>query len=746
MTDNSQTIYYTLTDEAPSLATCSLLPIVRAFTTSAGIDIKITDISLAGRILSAFNDRLPHEQQVQDGLAFLGELTQDPCANIIKLPNISASIPQLTSCIAELKSQGYDLPDYPEDPQTDEEKDIQARYSKVLGSAVNPVLREGNSDRRAPAAVKSFVRKFPHSMGDWSKASRTHADYMREGDFYSAEQSVTMEQADDVRIEFVDANGNVTVKKELQMQEGEVLDSMRMSVAALREFLEATMQDAKQSGVMWSLHVKATMMKISHPIVFGHAVTVFYKDLFEKHGALFQQLGVNENNGLSSVYEKIESLPRSKREEIMEDIHACYEGRPELAMVDSVKGITNLHVPSDVIVDASMPAMIRNGGKMWGPDGKAKDCKAVMPESTYSSIYQEMINFCKTNGAFDPTTMGTVPNVGLMAKKAEEYGSHDKTFEPDEDGVIRVVSSDGTVLMQHDVEKGDIWRACQTKDEAVRDWVKLAVTRSRQSDTPAIFWLDRNRPHDIELIKKVNVYLQDYDTEGLDIRIMTYDEAIRRSMERMIRGRDTISVTGNVLRDYLTDLFPIMELGTSAKMLSIVPMLKGGGMYETGAGGSAPKHVQQLQEENHLRWDSLGEFLALAVSLEDMGTKQDNPRAVVLAKTLDEATGKLLENNKSPSRKVGELDNRGSHFYLGLYWAQAVAAQSDDPELAARLAPLAAALADNEERIVGELEAAQGEHIEEVGYGYYHADREAIKRIMRPSVTLNTVLEQANAG
>ena len=746
MTDNSRTIYYTLTDEAPSLATCSLLPIVRTFTSAAGIDVKITDISLAGRILAIFPDYLKEEQRVVDGLAFLGELTQDPNANIIKLPNISASIPQLTSCISELQSQGYALPDYPEDPQTDEDKEIQARYSTVLGSAVNPVLREGNSDRRAPAAVKNFVRKFPHSMGKWSKASRTHADYMRSGDFYSAEQSVTMEQAGDVRIEFVDANGNVTVKKELHLEEGEVIDSMRMSVSALREFLEETMQDARESGVMWSLHVKATMMKISHPIVFGHAVTVFYKDLFEKHGELFDKLGVNQNNGLSSVYEKIESLPRSKREEILEDIHDCYEERPELAMVDSVKGITNLHVPSDVIVDASMPAMIRNGGKMWGPDGKPKDCKAVMPESTYSSIYQEMINFCKTNGAFDPTTMGTVPNVGLMAKKAEEYGSHDKTFEPDEDGVIRVVSSDGTVLMQHDVEKGDIWRACQTKDEAVRDWVKLAVTRSRQSNTPAIFWLNRNRPHDIELIKKVNVYLKDHDTEGLDIRIMTYEEAIRRSMERMIRGRDTISVTGNVLRDYLTDLFPIMELGTSAKMLSIVPMLKGGGMYETGAGGSAPKHVQQLQEENHLRWDSLGEFLALAVSLEDMGIKQDNPRAVILAKTLDDATGKLLENNKSPSRKVGELDNRGSHFYLGLYWAQAVAAQTEDPELAAQFAPLAAALADNEERIVGELEAAQGKPIEEIGYGYYHADRDAIKRIMRPSVTLNTVLEQARLG
>ena len=745
MTKNSSTIYYTLTDEAPSLATCSLLPIVRTFTSAAGIDVKITDISLAGRILASFPEYLREEQQVQDGLAFLGELTQDPDANIIKLPNISASIPQLKDCIAELQGQGYAIPDYPENPGSDEEKDIQTRYARVLGSAVNPVLREGNSDRRAPKAVKEFVRKFPHSMGRWSKASRSHADYMRDGDFYSAEQSITMEDAGDVRIEFVAEDGSVEVKKELSLERGEVLDSMRMSARALREFLEETMNDAKDANVMWSLHVKATMMKVSHPIVFGHAVTVFYKDLFEKYADLFEELGVNANNGLSSVYEKIESLPRSKREEIMEDIHACYEGRPELAMVDSVKGITNLHVPSDVIVDASMPAMIRNGGKMWGPDGKAKDCKAVMPESTYSTIYQEMINFCKTNGAFDPTVCGTVPNVGLMAKKAEEYGSHDKTFEVDAPGTMRVVNAAGEVLMQHTVEPGDIWRACQTKDEAIRDWVKLAVTRARQSDTPVIFWLDRNRAHDIELIKKVNEYLKDHDTSGLDIRIMTYVEAIRRSMERMIRGSDTISATGNVLRDYLTDLFPIMELGTSAKMLSIVPMLKGGGMYETGAGGSAPKHVQQLQEENHLRWDSLGEFLALAVSLEDMGLKQNNARATLLATTLDKATGILLENNKSPSRKVGELDNRGSHFYLGLYWAQALAEQTDDADLAAQFAPLAKALADSESAIVGELEKTQGKPVEEEGYGYYHADRAAIKRIMRPSATLNQILAAANS-
>lgn len=744
MPDKKQTIYYTLTDEAPSLATCSLLPIVRAFTSQAGIDVKISDISLAGRILAAFPDYLNDDQKVTDGLAFLGELTQDPNANIIKLPNISASVPQLNECIAELQSQGYALPDYPENPETDADQEVLNRYSKILGSAVNPVLREGNSDRRAPAAVKKFVRKFPHSMGKWSKASRTHADYMNGGDFYSSEQSVTMEEAGDVRIEFVAEDGSVSVKKELSLEAGEIIDAMFMSASSLRAFFEESLNDAKESGVMWSLHVKATMMKISHPIVFGHAVTVFYKDVFEKYAGLFEELGVNPNNGLSSVYEKIENLPRSRREEILEDIHACYENRPELAMVDSVKGITNLHVPSDVIVDASMPAMIRNGGKMWGPDGKAKDTKAVMPESTYSTIYQEMINFCKTHGAFDPTTMGTVPNIGLMAKKAEEYGSHDKTFEMEADGTMRVVAEDGTVLMQHEVQQGDIWRACQTKDEPIRDWVRLAVSRSRQSDTPAIFWLDRNRPHDIQLIKKVQAYLQDHDTEGLDIRIMTYVEAMRRSMERMMRGSDTISVTGNVLRDYLTDLFPIMELGTSAKMLSIVPMLKGGGMYETGAGGSAPKHVQQIEEENHLRWDSLGEFMALAVSLEEMGIKHDNARARLLAGTLDEATGKLLENNKSPSRKTGELDNRGSHFYLGLYWAQAVAAQTDDAQMAEQFAPLAKALSEKEAQIIAELAEVQGQP---AGLdGYYHANRESVKKVMRPSATLNAVLAEATAS
>jgi len=743
MTTTKQIINYTLTDEAPALATASLLPFIRTFCRPAGITVDLIDISLAGRVIAAFSDRLQDSQKGEDGLAFLGKLTRDPAANIIKLPNISASVPQLKECIAELQSQGYDLPEFPEDPQTDEEKAVRAVYSTVLGSAVNPVLREGNSDRRAAVPVKNYARKFPHSMGAWSMASRTHADYMRGGDFYSAEQSVTVDEPTDVRIEFVGKDGAVAVKKELSLEKGEVLDSMRMSVKALRAFFEKTLQDAKDSGVMWSLHVKATMMKISHPIVFGHAVTVFYREVWDKYGELFDELGVNPNNGLSSVYEKIESLPRSRRDEIEQAIHDCYEHRPELAMVDSVRGITNLHVPSDVIVDASMPAMIRNSGKMWGPDGKPKDTKAVMPESTYASIYQEMINFCKTNGAFDPVTMGTVPNVGLMARKAEEYGSHDKTFEAEADGVMRVVDAGGKVLMQHDVEKGDIWRACQTKDDAVRDWVKLAVTRARQSDTPAIFWLDRNRPHDIELIKKGDVYLQDHDTEGLDIRIMTYVEAIRRSMERAMRGRDTISVTGNVLRDYLTDLFPILELGTSAKMLSIVPMLNGGGMYETGAGGSAPKHVQQLHEENHLRWDSLGEFLALAVSLEATGLKHDNNRATILANTLNEAIEKLLENNKGPSRKVGELDNRGSHFYLGLYWAQAVAGQTEDAELAAQFAPLAEALAESEEQIVGELAAVQGRHVDALDNSYYHTDLDVVSQVMQPSETLNAILTGA---
>ncbi|WP_417532579.1 NADP-dependent isocitrate dehydrogenase [Marinobacterium stanieri] len=732
-------IIYTLTDEAPALATSSLLPIIRTFASTADIEVDLSDISLAGRILSAFPERLTEEQRVEDGLAALGELTKDPHANIIKLPNISASVPQLRAAIKELQGQGYDIPEYADNPQTDEQKEANARYSKILGSAVNPVLRQGNSDRRAPAAVKAFARKFPHSMGEWSKASRSHADYMRGGDFFSSEQSITMADAGDVRIEFTPKGGETVVKKELSLEKGEVLDSMFMSAKALDEFFENTLQDCKEAGVMWSLHVKATMMKVSHPIVFGHAVRVFYREVFEKYGELFDELGVNPNNGMNSVLEKIKTLPQSKQDEIEEAIHACYEHRPEMAMVDSVKGITNLHVPSDVIVDASMPAMIRSSGKMWGRDGKTKDTKAVMPESTYARIYQEVINFCKTNGAFDPTTMGTVPNVGLMAMKAEEYGSHDKTFEIEEDGTMRVVDANGNVLMQHDVEKGDIWRACQTKDAAIRDWVKLAVTRSRQSNTPAVFWLDQERAHDLELTKKVKEYLKEHDTEGLEIHIMSYNEAIRFSMERMIRGQDTISVTGNVLRDYLTDLFPIMELGTSAKMLSIVPMLAGGGMYETGAGGSAPKHVQQVEQENHLRWDSLGEFLALGVSLDELGIKENNPRARVLANALDKATETLLENGKSPSRKVGELDNRGSHCYLALYWAQELAAQTEDAELAAEFKPLAEALAANEQKIIEEFNEAQGKPAELDGY--YHASLDTVAKVMRPSATFNQIID-----
>ncbi|MGK9067291.1 NADP-dependent isocitrate dehydrogenase [Stutzerimonas chloritidismutans] len=731
-------IIYTFTDEAPALATYSLLPIVEAFAGAADIAVETRDISLAGRILAAFADRLGADKGIEDDLAKLAVLATTPEANIIKLPNISASVPQLRNAIAELQAQGFDVPNFPEDPRTDEEKDIRARYSKVLGSAVNPVLREGNSDRRAPAAVKAYARKHPHSMGKWSMASQSHADYMRGGDFFSSEQSITMAEAGDVRIEFVGNDGQVEVKKQLSLEKGEVLDSMFMSCNKLRQFFEQTLQDCKETGVMWSLHVKATMMKVSHPIVFGHAVSVYYKEVFDKYADLFKELGVNPNNGLSSVHDKIKSLPASQQEEILDDIHACYSHRPEMAMVDSVKGITNLHIPSDVIVDASMPAMIRSSGKMWGKDGTLKDTKAVMPESTYARIYQEMINFCKTNGAFDPTTMGTVPNVGLMAQKAEEYGSHDKTFEMTANGTMRVVLADGTVLMQHQVEAGDIWRACQTKDAPIRDWVKLAVTRARQSNTPAIFWLDPERAHDRELQKKVEAYLQNHDLTGLDIRMMGYNEAIRVSMERLVRGLDTISVTGNVLRDYLTDLFPIMELGTSAKMLSIVPLMAGGGMYETGAGGSAPKHVQQLIEENHLRWDSLGEFLALAVSLEETGIKTDNAKAKVLGKTLDAATGKLLDNNKSPSRRTGELDNRGSHFYLALYWAQELAAQTEDLDLQAQFAPLATQLSENEEKIVAELAEVQGKPVD-IG-GYYRSNPELTSKVMRPSTTFNSAL------
>ena len=742
MTTGTSKIVYTLTDEAPMLATYSLLPIVRAFTAPAGIEVVASDISVAGRILAEFSDYLTDEQRVPDNLGELGRLAKQPEANIIKLPNISASAPQLIAAVKELQARGYHVPDYPEEVKSDADKKIRDRYSKVLGSAVNPVLREGNSDRRAPAAVKRYARKNPHTMAKWSPASRTHVSHMWSGDFYHSEKCMTMAKACDVKMDLVTTTGEtILLKPKVSLLEGEIIDSMYMSKKALCKFFEDQMEDARKTGVMFSLHVKATMMKVSHPIVFGHAVKVFYKDLFAKHGKLFEELGVNPNNGISSVYDKIKDLPHSKHEEIEHDIHACYESRPELAMVDSAKGISNLHAPNDVIVDASMPAMIRFGGKMWGPDGKLKDTKAVMPESTFARIYQEVIDFCKYHGAFDPATMGTVPNVGLMAQQAEEYGSHDKTFEIPADGVARIVDFDGKVLIEQNVEKGDIWRMCQTKDAPVRDWVRLAVARARLSNTPAVFWLDEYRPHEAELIKKVKLYLKGHDLTGLDIQIMSHMRSMRYTLERVIRGKDTISVTGNVLRDYLTDLFPIMELGTSAKMLSIVPLMAGGSMFETGAGGSAPKHVKQLEEENHLRWDSLGEFLALAVSLEDLGIKTGNDKAKILARTLDEATGKLLDNNKSPSPRTGELDNRGSHFYLALYWAQALAEQSEDKALQAHFVPLAKALAENERKIVDELKAAQGRPAD-IG-GYYYPAPEKAEAVMRPSATLNAALKAA---
>jgi isocitrate dehydrogenase len=742
MSKEKSTIIYTLTDEAPYLATASFLPIIRAFTAPADIEVVESDISLAARILAEFPDYLSDDQKVPNNLSELGKLTLLPDTNIIKLPNISAALGQLTTAIKELQSQGYKIPDFPEDPQTPEDRAIRARYSKCLGSSVNPVLREGNSDRRAPAAVKGYARNNPHSMGKWSQASRTHVSHMHGGDFYSSEKSMVMPHACDVRMDLVTKSGKTIVLKEkVSLLKGEIIDSMYMSKKALCKFYEDEIRDAYETRVMFSLHVKATMMKVSHPIVFGHAVKIFYKTAFEKHGELFKQLGVNPNNGLSSVYEKIASLPSSKREEIINDLHACHEHNPELAMVDSAKGITNLHSPNDVIVDASMPAMIRAGGKMWGADGRLKDTKAVMPESTFARIYQEMINFCKTHGNFDPVTMGSVPNVGLMAQQAEEYGSHDKTFEIPEPGVARIVTLDGTVLLEQNVEEGDIWRMCQVKDAPIRDWVKLAVTRARQSNTPAVFWLDEYRPHEAELIKKVTQYLKDHDTTGLDIQIMSQTRAMRYTLERIIRGKDTISVTGNILRDYLTDLFPILELGTSAKMLSVVPLMNGGGLFETGAGGSAPKHVKQLVEENHLRWDSLGEFLALAVSIEDVGIKKNNAKAKILAKTLDEATGQLLENRKSPSSRTGELDNRGSQFYLALYWAQALAAQTEDKELQAHFTKLAQQLKDNEEKIVAELSAVQGKPVD-IG-GYYKPDTKKLEQVMRPSATLNEIIDSA---
>ncbi|WP_137166791.1 NADP-dependent isocitrate dehydrogenase [Salinimonas lutimaris] len=739
MTKAKSTIIYTKTDEAPMLATYSLLPIIEKFAGAADIDIELSDISLAARILANFSDYLTDEQKVPDALAELGELTQDPNANIIKLPNISASIPQLRATIKELKAQGFDIPDFPESPKSDEEKEIRERYGKTLGSAVNPVLREGNSDRRAPKAVKNFAKKYPHSMGEWSQASQSHVAHMRGGDFFSSEKSVTVEKDGHVSIEFTDKQGNKkTLKPKVNLLAGEVIDGMFMSKKALCEFFEEQIEDAKNSGILFSLHVKATMMKVSHPIVFGHCVKVFYKELFDKYGDLFDELGVNPNNGLGSVYDKIESLPESQRSEIQRDINACYGNRPPIAMVNSDKGISNLHVPSDVIVDASMPAMIRNSGQMWGPDGKSHDTKAVIPESTYATIYQEVINFCKTHGAFDPTTMGTVPNVGLMAQKAEEYGSHDKTFEIEGEGTVQIIDQDGNVLIEHAVEEGDIWRMCQTKDLPIQDWVKLAVTRARQSGMPAIFWLDDERAHDAQLIEKVNKYLQGHDTNGLDIQIMSPVRAIRYSMERAIRGLDTISVTGNVLRDYLTDLFPILELGTSAKMLSIVPLMAGGGLYETGAGGSAPKHVQQFVEEGHLRWDSLGEFLALAVSLEDVSIKHGNARAKIIGQGLDKATEILLNEGKSPKRKAGELDNRGSHVWLALYWAKEVANQTEDTELAAQFKEVADKLEANIDTILQEINATEGSP-QEIG-GYYYPDTKKVYNAMSPSKTLHEIL------
>ncbi|OBB89450.1 NADP-dependent isocitrate dehydrogenase [Mycobacterium sp. 852002-30065_SCH5024008] len=739
MSAEQPTVIYTLTDEAPLLATYAFLPIVRAFAEPAGIQIKTSDISVAARILAEFPEHLTEEQRVPDNLGELGKLTKLADTNIIKLPNISASVPQLIAAVKELQGKGFKIPDFPQSPKTDEEREIRARYGKCLGSAVNPVLREGNSDRRAPKAVKEYARKHPHSMGEWSPASRTHVATMRHGDFYHGEKSMTLDRARNVKMVLETKGGKtLELKPKVELREGDVIDSMFMSKKALVEFYEEQMQDAYETGVMFSLHVKATMMKVSHPIVFGHAVKVFYKDAFAKHQELFDELGVDVNNGLVDLYSKIEALPASLHEEIIRDLHACHEHRPELAMVDSAKGITNFHSPSDVIVDASMPAMIRAGGKMWGADGRQKDTKAVNPESTFSRIYQEIINFCKTHGQFDPTTMGTVPNVGLMAQQAEEYGSHDKTFEVPEDGVANIVDLDtGEVLLTQNVEAGDIWRMPIVTDEAIRDWVKLAVNRARNSGMTVVFWLDTERPHEVELRKKVKEYLKEHDTEGLEIQIMPQVWAMRYTLERAMRGQDTIAATGNILRDYLTDLFPILELGTSAKMLSIVPLMAGGGMYETGAGGSAPKHVHQLLEENHLRWDSLGEFLALGACFEDIGIKTDNERAKILGKTLDAAIGKLLENNKSPSRKAGELDNRGSQFYLALYWASELA-QSDDEELREHFAALAKSLGDNEDTIVAELAEAQGESVD-LG-GYYYPDSEKTTAVMRPSKTFNEAL------
>jgi len=733
-------IIYTKTDEAPALATYSLLPIIQAFTKHAGIVVETRDISLAGRLMANFPEYLTADQQIGDALTELGKLATTPEANIIKLPNISASVPQLKAAIAELQSQGYKLPDYPDEPKNDDEKEIKARYDKIKGSAVNPVLREGNSDRRAPKAVKEYAKKNPHSMGNWSADSKTVIATMGQDDFFSNERSVTVPEATTVRIELVSANGDLTVLKEkTALKAGEVLDATVMRKKALVGFLEAQVAKAREQGLLFSLHMKATMMKVSDPIIFGHAVEVFFKDLLAKHAATIEELGVDFKNGFGDLIAKIQALPPEKKAEIEADVQAALARGPAVAMVNSDKGITNLHVPSDIIVDASMPAMIRSSGQMWDAQGKLQDTLAVIPDSSYARIYQTVVEFCKKHGAFDPRTMGTVPNVGLMAQKAEEYGSHDKTFEIPTKGTVRVADSAGKVLLQHEVEEGDIWRACQTKDAPIRDWIKLAVNRARATKTPAIFWLDKNRSHDAELIKKVDTYLKDQDTAGVDIKILAPADACAFTLQRLKAGKDTISVTGNVLRDYLTDLFPILELGTSAKMLSIVPLMNGGGLFETGAGGSAPKHVQQFLAENYLRWDSLGEFLALAVSLEHLSETFGDTKAKVLADTLDEATGQFLINNKSPARKVGGIDNRGSHFYLALYWAQALAAQDKDLELKKIFAPIAEKLTANEEKIAGELLAVQGKPTD--GGGYYHPDDAKASAAMRPSATFNEILE-----
>ncbi len=740
MATRASKIIYTKTDEAPMLATYSFLPIINAFTKAAGVAVELRDISLAGRILAVFPEYLTPQQKQPDALSELGELAKTPEANIIKLPNISASVPQLKAAVKELQSQGYKVPDYPEDPKDDKERDIKARYDKVKGSAVNPVLREGNSDRRAPLSVKNYAKKHPHKMGAWSPDSKTHVAYMKGGDFRSNEKSVTVPAATEARIEFVGQDGKTTVlKPKIALQAGEVIDATFMSARVLRQFLEEQIEEAKKQGVLFSLHMKATMMKVSDPKIFGHAVRVYYKDVFEKHKDTFQKLGVDPDNGLGDVYAKIKSLPDDQRKAIEADIQAVYQKRPPMAMVNSDKGITNLHVPSDVIIDASMPPVIRDSGKMWGPDGKLADTKCVIPDASYAPIYQEMVEFCKKHGAFDPRTMGSVPNVGLMAQAAEEYGSHDKTFKAPGNGTIRVVDSTGKTLLEHKVEEGDIWRMCQVKDAPIQDWVKLAIERAKATGAPAVFWLDKTRAHDAEVIKKVSQYLPKHDTKGLDIRIMSPAEAMRFSLERMKEGKDTISVTGNVLRDYLTDLFPILEIGTSAKMLSIVPLLNGGGLFETGAGGSAPKHVQQFQDEGYLRWDSLGEFLALAAALEHLAKVSDNRVAKILADTLDRANAKFLESNKSPARKVGEIDNRGSHFYLALYWAQALADQTEDKNLAAKFAKVAKQMADNEAKIAGELIAAQGKPVDLSGY--YRPDDAKASKAMRPSPTLNAIVD-----